>query len=96
MRRMTAFDQRLGGDGHHRFLHRVEHRGQLLAAAFDFGKVLAQVFGRLVERGFHGAQFIFAVDGQASTQVAFRDAAREGHDVRNAGRHAAGSPGGQW
>ncbi len=64
--------QAFGGDGDHRLLHGVEHGGQLLAAAFDLGKALAQALGGLVQCGFHGGEFIPASPVEAGAQVALR------------------------
>ena len=40
-------------DGDDRFLHGVEHDGQLVAAAFELGKVPAEPDRGLIERSFH-------------------------------------------
>ncbi len=89
MRCMTAFDQRtwpFGGDGDDRLLHGVEHGRQLVAAALDFGKVLTQAFGGLVQRGFHGGKFIATVDVETRAQVALRNASRKSdHALKPAG-----------
>ena len=78
---MTALDQRIkpvGSDGYDRLLHGIEHDGQLVAAAFELGKVFAEPFGGLIEGGLHGGELVFAGRFKAGGQVAVGDAAGEG------------------
>ena len=73
----------LGRDGDHRLLHRVEHCGQFLAAAFELSKVLAEALGGLVQRGFHRGELVFAGLAEPRAQVAVGDAAGKGDHARS-------------
>ena len=71
----------LGGDGNDRLLHGIEHGGKLVATALDFCKVLAETFGGLVERGFHGGELVAPLEVKARTQVALGDAPGKRHNA---------------
>ena len=89
--------QPFGSDGDHRLLHGIEHGGQLLAAALDLGKALAQPLGRLVQRGLHGSRANHrSVIGKAGAQARpSAMLARKGDHPLQPRGDAAGNPDGQ-
>ena len=87
---MTALDQRTwpsGGDGDDGFLHGVEHDGQLVAAAFELGKVLARGARRSgsARLPWRRARRL-PVSVEARAQIAVGDAAGESDDALQTAR----------